>query len=105
MDFRDYQKGLYVCYTKGMGPVELSSHFVRVHSVMAVFTVAQSMVKYTMREVKAAALAKQFGDLMDLMSSKEARDEVHHGMIVECPKSSHDLYRETAIWNKSVGDI
>ena len=30
---------------------------------------------------------------------------VRHGMIEECPVSTHDLYRETAIWIKSLGDL
>ena len=43
---------------------------------------------------------------MDLMSSRDAFDMVHHGMIEDCPVSTHDLYRKTAIlWNKSLGDL
>ena len=30
---------------------------------------------------------------------------IHHGMVEDCPVSTHDLYLETVIWNKSLGDL
>ena len=69
------------------------------------FIVAQNIAKYTKREVQTAVLAKQFRERMGLMSSKDALDMVHHGMIEDCPVNTHDLNRETAIWNKSLSDL
>ena len=50
-------------------------------------------------------LAKQIRDRMRLMSSRDAFDMVHHGMIEDCLISTHDLYRETTVWNKSLDDL
>ena len=38
------------------------------------------------------------------MSSRDDYNKIHHGMIGDCPVSSYNLYRETAIWNRSLGD-
>ena len=97
--------GLYVCYTRERSSVELSSHFVRVHDVVAVSKVAQNTAKYTKREVQAATLAKQFRERMGLVFSRCAYDMINDGMIEDCPVSTHDLYGETAIWNKTLGDL
>ena len=43
--------GLYMCYTRDMSPVELPKHFMHVHGVVAVSTVAQNMARYTKHEV------------------------------------------------------
>ena len=56
----------------------------RVHDVVAVSTVAQNMVKYTKRGVQAVAPAKQIRERMGLMSSRDAYDMIHHGMIEDC---------------------
>ena len=42
---------------------------------------------------------------MDLMSSRDAYDTINHEMIEDCPVSTHELYRETVIWIKSLGDL
>ena len=57
-----------MCYTMDMSPVELPSHFMRVHIVVAESTVAQNMAKYTKWEVQAAVSAKQLRQRMGLMS-------------------------------------
>jgi len=88
-----------------MVPVELPGQFVRDRVTVAVATVAQNMAKYTKREVQAAEAAKQFRERTGLMSSRDAFDMVHHGMVEDCPVSTHDLYRESAIWGKSLGDL
>ena len=44
-------------------------------------TVAQNMAQYTQREVQAAVLVKQLRERMGLMSSIDAFDMVHHGII------------------------
>ena len=31
--------------------------------------------------------------------------ETHNGMIEDCPMSTHDIHRETAIWNKLLGGL
>ena len=50
-------------------------------------------------------LAKQFRDGMGLMSSRDAIDMNHHDVIEDCPVSTRDLYRETAIRTKSLDDL
>ncbi len=50
-------------------------------------------------------VAKQFRERMGLMSSRDAFDMVHQRMIEDCPVSTHDLYRETAIWSKLLVDL
>ena len=72
------REGLYECYTKGMSPVELPSHFMRLHNVGTLSTVAQNMAKYTNREVQAVKLAKQFRERVGLMSSRDAYVIIHH---------------------------
>ena len=62
----------FVLYTRDTSPVELPKHFLCVHDVMTVSTVAQNMAKYTEREVQAATLAKPLRELMGLMPSRDA---------------------------------
>ena len=66
-------------------------------------TVAQHMAKYTKREVQAAVVAKQFRERMGLMSSTDAFDMVHHGMIEDCPVSTHDLWQP--VWHVNKADM
>ena len=94
-----------MCYTRVMSLVELPRQFMRVHDLVAVFTAAQNMAKYTRRKVQPATLAKKFRERMGLMSSRDAYVMIHRGTIVDCPVSTHVIYRETAIWNKSLGDL
>ena len=80
-------------YTKDMAPVKLPSHFMCKRDVLGVSTLAQNMVKYIKRDVQAAVLANQLGERVGLMSSRDASDMAHHGMIEDCAVSTHDLYR------------
>ena len=63
------------------------------------------MAKCTTREVQATSLAKQCRERKGLMSSRDAYVMIHHGMIEDCPVSTHDIFRETAIWNKLLGNL
>ena len=81
-----------------MTPVELPSHFERDRDVVAMPAVPQNMAQ------KTAVLAKWFRKRMGLISSRDAFDMVHGGMIEDCSVSTYDLYRET-IWKKSVGGL
>ena len=63
------------------------------------------MIEYTKREGQAAALAKQFGERMGLMSTRNAYNMIYRGMIEDCPEYTNDLHRETAKWNKSLGNL
>ena len=42
---------------------------------------------------------------MGLILSRDAYDKIHHDMIEDCPVSTYDLCKETAIWKKSLGDL
>ena len=53
----------------------------RLCNVVVVYTIAQNMARYTKRVVQAAALAEQFRERVWLMSSRDAYDMIHHGMI------------------------
>ena len=75
--FACYHESLYVCYTKDMVPLQLPSHFVRDRDVVVVSIVAQNTAKYTKRRCWRRCW----------------------------PSSSHDLYRETTIRDKSFGDL
>ena len=55
------------------------------------------------REVNTAVLAKQLREHMGLMPSRDAYDMKNHGMIEDCPFSTNDVYRETAIWARRLG--
>ena len=42
---------------------------------------------------------------MGLMTFRDAFDMVHHDMKEDCLISTHNPYRETAIWNKSLNNF
>ena len=88
-----------------MLPVVLPDQFRANQKHVLVTTLEQNMSKYTKREVKGALLAKQFRERMGLMSSRDAYDMIHNGMVQECPITTHDVYRESATWTRSLGDL
>ena len=92
--------GLYSCWTTDMSPVVLPDHFRMNQKQVLVTTLEQNMAKYTKREVKGAQLAKQFRERFGMMSSGDAFDMIHNGMVQECPLTNHDVYRESVIWTK-----
>ena len=52
---------------------------------MVVSTVTQNIAKYTKGVVQTAVVTKQFRDYMGFMSSRDAFDVIHHGMMEACP--------------------
>ena len=72
--------------------VASSSDFRPNLALVAASTAAQNMTKYTKREVEEAVFAKRFWGHIGVTSSGDAFDMICHGMIEDCPSSTHDIY-------------
>ena len=54
--------------------------------------VAQNIAKYAIQEFQEV----QFRE-------RDVFDMIYHGLIEDCPVSTHDTYRAPIMWNKSLG--
>jgi Reverse transcriptase (RNA-dependent DNA polymerase) len=96
---RDVSTNIYVCDLENV----LSAGNVTVP--IGVTTVADQLKKYTRREVKKAALARDYLKNSDYMSAGQLIRAINLGKIKNCEVSTQDVLRGIDIWGKDLGNL